>query len=658
MAPGLASAVDVILGPQEAFVAVALADDDSPELFQERLGKTVDEVDRGAGVVVLADLPGATPFSSAARLAHTRPGVEVLAGVNLPMLLEILTQREGRSSAGVASTGADAGARGVVRWSTPNPRPASKETHHADQTRPRRPSPRPRPGDHGLVARHRRQPAARRQLPRRRQSDGRQPHADGRAARRRARGLEPRAGRAGRRHRELARRADPAARRQPPRSPAPRRGGPEPRRGEHRRRALGGRAAQAHQGGPRHRRRDRGLARARRPRPEAVGAVAAVAEAQAAQRHGGEGVSTAPARTVHPFHMWDGIQAIPAALDATEADGPGVEAAAAIVAAEPRVDLVGCGTSYFAGMAIAHAFQGAAATPATAHNAFEYAAYPPPAAGRGALVALSHTGTTPDVVAAVDEHRSGGRPAIALTDVAGSPLAAACDGALVGPGGLEPALPKTRSYATALQRGFALALAVARRSGRGAPALAAALDDAGDLAAAVTRETEAQVRQLAEDFAGAPRIVVVGGGPELATANEAALKITEAAGMHADAWQVEEAAHGTWASTAPGELAIVIAPEGRGTGHARRIARGMAAAAASVWVLGNGGAAGGADAPTPLPDVDELVMPLFSVLPLYVFAYHLALARDRNPDVMGTDEPRYREARGIMRLTLPTAVAA
>jgi glucosamine--fructose-6-phosphate aminotransferase (isomerizing) len=367
-------------------------------------------------------------------------------------------------------------------------------------------------------------------------------------------------------------------------------------------------------------------------------------------------VSTAPPRTVHPFHMWDGIEAIPVALGATEADGPAVEAAAAIAAAEPRVDLVGCGTSYFAGMAIAHAFQGAAAMPATAHNAFEYAAYPPPAAGRGALVALSHTGTTPDVVAAVEAHRAGGRPAIALTDVPGSPLAAACDGALVGPGGLEPALPKTRSYATALQRGYALALAVARRRGGQAASLAAALAQADDLAAAVIRETEPQARRLAEAFAAAPRIVVIGGGPELATANEAALKITEAAGMHADAWEVEEAAHGTWASTGPGELAIVIAPEGRSAEHARRIARGMATAGASVWTLGNGGAV--ADEHTALPDVDELVMPLFSVLPLYAFAYHLALIRGRNPDVMGTDEDRYREARGIMRLALPTAVAA
>jgi len=364
------------------------------------------------------------------------------------------------------------------------------------------------------------------------------------------------------------------------------------------------------------------------------------------------------ARSSHPFHMWDGLQAIPAALREVETTGPGVDALAAIVAAQPRADLVGCGTSYFAGIAIAHALQGAAAVAATSHNAFEYAAYPPPAAARGALLALSHTGTTPDVVSAVEEHRAGGRPAIALTDVPESPLAAACDGALVGPGGLEPALPKTRSYATALLRGYALAAAVAERRGHPAHGLAAALAQAGDLAAAVVRDTDAQARRLAQRFARAPRIVVIGGGPEVATANEAALKITEAAGMHADAWEVEEAAHGTWASTSAGELAIVLAPEGRSAEHARRVARGMATAGASVWALSNGAAVDGADEHTALPDVDELAMPLFSVLPLYALSYHLALARDRNPDVMGTDEERYRDARAIMRLSLPTAVAA
>ena len=119
MAPGLVSAADVIIGPQQACAGVALAEEDSPERFQQRLAAAVEAADEGAGVLVLADLPGATPFTAAARLAHTRPAVELVAGVNLPMLLEVLMQRDGQSLAEAAATAADAGTRGVVRWSAP-----------------------------------------------------------------------------------------------------------------------------------------------------------------------------------------------------------------------------------------------------------------------------------------------------------------------------------------------------------------------------------------------------------------------------------------------------------------------------------------------------------------------------------------------------------
>ncbi|WP_084425168.1 SIS domain-containing protein [Kibdelosporangium aridum] len=335
------------------------------------------------------------------------------------------------------------------------------------------------------------------------------------------------------------------------------------------------------------------------------------------------------------YRMWEGILAIPDALRHSPA---GLDAAAQAVASRQSIDLIGCGTSHFAAIAIAHAFQSVAGITARVHNAFEYAAYPPP--HPDTLIALSHTGTTADVMAAVTAHSG---LSVALTDAPMSPLAQACDHVLVGPGGLEPALTKTRSYATTLSRGYALALAVARLLGRPAPALEQTLSQAGDLAAFTLATNSANATALAKEFASATRIVVVGGGPELATAREGALKVTEAAAMHSEAWQVEEAAHGTWASTEPGELVIVLAPHGRSEAHAQRIAQGMRIAGAEVWLLGDS-----------LPQVDEMMMPLFSMLPLYVFAYRLALARGRNPDIMRTDEEKHRAAREIMRRTVPT----
>ncbi|WP_028923197.1 SIS domain-containing protein [Pseudonocardia acaciae] len=362
--------------------------------------------------------------------------------------------------------------------------------------------------------------------------------------------------------------------------------------------------------------------------------------------------TTAGPRSAHPFHMWDGIRAIPDALRAEPAWLAEAEAAAGAMLTRPAVDLVGCGTSYFAAIAIAHVVNQVAGVPARAHNAFEYAAYPPPPSGRGTLVAISHTGTTPDVVAAVAAHGDAG-PTLALTDAAGSPLAQACDHVLVEPGGLEPALTKTRSYATTLRRGYALALALARRLGRRASALERALDRAGEAAAAALAAAEADDSGAAARFASAPRVLVIGGGPELATANEAALKITEAASVHAVALQVEEAAHGAWASTRPGELAILLAPAGPTAAHADRVAHGMRTLGAHTWMLTNRAAPPAeVDALTRLPDLDEPLMPLVSVIPLQVFAYRLALARGLDPDTMGTDDPRRSQARTIMRRSL------
>lgn len=118
-ATGLASAVAVILGAQDAFAAVPMLDDDSPDLFQQRLSNAVETVDRGAGAVVLVDLPGATPFTAAARLARERPGLEVISGANLPMLLETLVRRDGQALPDVAALAIDAGPRGIVRWVAP-----------------------------------------------------------------------------------------------------------------------------------------------------------------------------------------------------------------------------------------------------------------------------------------------------------------------------------------------------------------------------------------------------------------------------------------------------------------------------------------------------------------------------------------------------------
>ncbi len=92
LAAGLLDSASMIAGKPEFALAESLQPQDSPEGFRDRLAKAVHELDQGDGVLILTDLFGATPANSALYLLSDR--VEVLTGVNLPMLLEAIMQRE------------------------------------------------------------------------------------------------------------------------------------------------------------------------------------------------------------------------------------------------------------------------------------------------------------------------------------------------------------------------------------------------------------------------------------------------------------------------------------------------------------------------------------------------------------------------------------
>ena len=86
---------------------------DDPEAIQPVAEELVRYLDRGAGVLVLADIYGATPSNIATRLL--RPGrVEGIAGVNLPMLIRALNYRD-QPLADVVQKALDGGAEGITR---------------------------------------------------------------------------------------------------------------------------------------------------------------------------------------------------------------------------------------------------------------------------------------------------------------------------------------------------------------------------------------------------------------------------------------------------------------------------------------------------------------------------------------------------------------
>lgn len=87
----LLAAVAGILGPLPAAVPISISMDETFDETLERVGRACDAVDGGAGVVLLVDLQGSSPYQACmAMLDGSRPA-EVVCGVNLAMLLKVAT---------------------------------------------------------------------------------------------------------------------------------------------------------------------------------------------------------------------------------------------------------------------------------------------------------------------------------------------------------------------------------------------------------------------------------------------------------------------------------------------------------------------------------------------------------------------------------------
>jgi len=114
MATGMLEAARMIIGEQEGIVPIVLREADDVEGLKQRIEAAIQQVDNGDGVLIMVDLFGATPFNVSARIALARDGVEVITGMNLPMLLEVAMQRQDHNFAGLIEIAKEA-AKGSVR---------------------------------------------------------------------------------------------------------------------------------------------------------------------------------------------------------------------------------------------------------------------------------------------------------------------------------------------------------------------------------------------------------------------------------------------------------------------------------------------------------------------------------------------------------------
>jgi PTS system mannose-specific IIA component len=113
MAAGTLEAARMIVGQQDGVVALALNEGDDVDDLRQHIAAAISEVDRGDGVLVLVDLFGGSPFNASARPAMARERVEVVSGLNVPMLVEVLAQRDGSTLQELVEVARCAGASGI-----------------------------------------------------------------------------------------------------------------------------------------------------------------------------------------------------------------------------------------------------------------------------------------------------------------------------------------------------------------------------------------------------------------------------------------------------------------------------------------------------------------------------------------------------------------
>ncbi|MDF2798313.1 MULTISPECIES: PTS sugar transporter subunit IIA [unclassified Devosia] len=86
------SALEHVVGPQEFCQTIAIGPEDNMETRRNDILAAVDKADNGSGVIIFTDMFGGTPSNLAISVMQVRP-VEVIAGVNLPMLVKIARVR-------------------------------------------------------------------------------------------------------------------------------------------------------------------------------------------------------------------------------------------------------------------------------------------------------------------------------------------------------------------------------------------------------------------------------------------------------------------------------------------------------------------------------------------------------------------------------------
>jgi glutamine---fructose-6-phosphate transaminase (isomerizing) len=309
------------------------------------------------------------------------------------------------------------------------------------------------------------------------------------------------------------------------------------------------------------------------------------------------------------------------------------------------IRIVASGTSRYAGLVGKYMIEDLAGIPVDVDYASELECRRLSSSAPPLTIVTSQSGETADTLAALRRAKREGSKTVAICNVENSSIMREADFALQIQAGPELSVPSTKAFGGQLTCLFLLALCLAQaRQSRPRRKLS-------DYALEATRipekldavlQLERHCAEIAERYSRSPDFIFFGRGPHYPIALDGALKLKEAAYIHAEGYPGGEFKHGQITLVDDEIVAVLIATcDVKDTDSVERSKR-MLADASEIKALsghvvalateGDGSVLSVAEEVLYLPAAPELLLPLLEIVPMELMAYHIAVCKGLNPD--------------------------
>ena len=301
-----------------------------------------------------------------------------------------------------------------------------------------------------------------------------------------------------------------------------------------------------------------------------------------------------------------------------------------------KIVIIACGTAYNAGLVGKYAIEKWGQIPVDVELASEYRYREPSLDKKTLVIPISQSGETMDTLMALRYAKSKGATIFSVCNTNGSTIGRESDAVLYTHAGPEIAVASTKAFATQLIAMYLIGLEIGKQldhlSKKESKVI---IEQLSALPAKVEQvlETVEPLRELTRKFKDSQSVLFLGRHVGYPTALEGALKLKELAYMHAEGFAGGELKHGPIALIDKGTPVVAIMPaehsvlaEKMASNIQEVKARGAVVIAISEFDFI------GADHLIRIPQTDQLLQPVLSVVPLQVIAYEMAVARGNDVD--------------------------